>query len=93
MNLPADCDEIVSGGADGIDRYAEELANQKNIPLTVFPPDYAKYGKRAPLERNQLIVQHSDTVLAFWDCYSRGTAHTINACIKNGVPVKVIPIK
>lgn len=90
--LPQNCTEIISGGADGIDTYAEETAKRKNLPFKIFLPDYEKYGKRAPLERNLLIVRSSDTMLAFWDCYSRGTAHTIDACIRDGVPVRVIPI-
>lgn len=91
--LPQGCTEIISGGADGIDAFAEKLASRKSIPIRKFMPDYAKFGKRAPLERNLLIVQNSDMLLAFWDCYSRGTAHTINACIKENVPVRIIPIR
>ncbi len=90
--LPQDCTEIVSGGADGVDTYAEKLAVKLNIPLRKFLPDYEKFGRRAPLGRNLTIVQNCDNVLAFWDCYSRGTAHTINACIRENVPIRVIPI-
>lgn len=91
--LPEDCDEIISGGAVGIDTYAEEAAKKKNIPFRKILPDYEKYNKRAPLERNLLVAQSSDMVLAFWDCNSRGTAHMIDTCIRNGVPVRIIPIK
>lgn len=91
--LPENCDEIISGGAEGIDTYAEEIAKRKNLPFRKILPDYEKYSKRAPLERNLLIAQRSDMVLAFWDCYSRGTAHMIDACIRYGVPVRIIPIK
>lgn len=90
--LPLNCTEIISGGADGIDSFAEILALEKDIPIRKILPDYVKYGKRAPLMRNILIVQNSDMLLAFWDCYSRGTAHTINACITKNVPVRIIPI-
>lgn len=90
--LPSNCTEIISGGAVGIDSCAEKIAEKKGIPMRNFLPDYEKFGKRAPLERNLLIVRNSDMLLAFWDCYSRGTAHTINACIKENVPVRIIPI-
>lgn len=90
--LPENCTEIISGGADGIDTYVEMFAKNENISFRKYLPDYKKYGRRAPLERNLLIVKKSDTVLAFWDCYSRGTAHTIDACIKAGVSIRVIPL-
>lgn len=90
--IPDDCREIISGGANGIDACAEQLALVKNIKFTKFLPEYQKYGKRAPLERNLLIVKSCDTLLAFWNCYSRGTAHIISECIKENVPVRIIPI-
>lgn len=90
--LPRECTEIISGGAVGIDSCAERLALEKGIPVRRILPDYAKFGKRAPLQRNLLIVQNSDMLLAFWDCYSKGTAHTINACITQNVPVRIIPV-
>jgi len=90
--LPENCAEIISGGAPGIDTYAEELALLKKIPFKKFLPDYEKYGNRAPLERNLLIVQNCDALLAFWDLSSRGTAYTITACLRENVPVRVIPI-
>lgn len=91
--LPPDCTEIISGGAKGVDSFAEQLALEKNIPFRKFLPDYNKYGKRAPLQRNLLIVRNCDTLLAFWDCGSRGTAHVINTCISENVPVRIIPVK
>lgn len=90
--IPADCSGIVSGGADGIDSCAERFARLKNLKFTEFVPDYQKYGKRAPLERNLLIVKNCDALLAFWNCYSRGTAHIISECIKQNVPVRIIPL-
>lgn len=88
--LPVDCTEIISGGAAGIDAAAEELAAARNIAFRKFLPDYQHYGKRAPLERNLLIVKNSDMLLAFWDCGSKGTAHVIDACIRENVPVRII---
>lgn len=91
--LPEDCTEIISGGADGVDTYAERFAEGKNIPFRKFLPDYEKFGKRAPLERNLLIVKNCDMLIAFWDYSSPGTAHTINACIRENVPVRVAPLR
>ena len=71
--LPEGVTEIVSGGAKGIDEEAAEYAKRKGICLTEFYPDYARYGKGAPLKRNALIAEYSDMVLAFWDGKSKGS--------------------
>lgn len=89
-HIPANCTEIVSGGAMGIDRLAEIYARENHLPIKIFLPDYEKYGKRAPIVRNNEIVRYSQYVLAIWDGESHGTAYTVTTCIKDGVPVKVI---
>lgn len=87
------CDEIVSGGAKGIDKNAEEYARKNNIKLTVFLPDYAHFGKAAPLKRNQQIAEYADIAIAFWDGKSKGTAYTINSFRKLGKNVEVITLQ
>lgn len=57
-----------------------------------FSPDYQRYGRRAPLVRNEQIVEYADQVLAFWDGESHGTGRTIALCIEKNRPVRVIPI-
>ena len=90
--LSGDCDEIVSGGAKGVDSSAAEYARKNGIKLTEFLPDYAKYGRGAPIVRNRQIVDYSDRVIAFWDGKSRGTEWVIKYCEKAGVPCEVIII-
>lgn len=85
--LPKGTTEIVSGGAAGIDTCAREYAQNNGIPIIEFLPDYARYGKRAPLVRNDELIQYSDCVLAFWDGRSRGTLYVIERCRMHGVPV------
>ena len=88
--LPSDCDEIVSGGARGIDQCAEHYAIQNHIPFIVFRPDYRRFGRGAPLIRNREIVRYADQILAFWDGSSRGTKYVIDYCKKIGKPCVVI---
>ena len=88
--LPENTTGIVSGGAEGADQIAEHIAEFLHVPLTVFRPDYARFQRRAPLERNRDIVQHADYVIALWDGSSRGTAHAIEHCIKEYKPVRVL---
>jgi hypothetical protein len=40
-------------------------------------PDYLRYGRGAPLQRNSLIVKSADWVLAFVTATSKGTWDTI----------------
>ena len=47
--LPNGTDEIITGGAKGVDRCVGEYAEKHSIPLTVIPPDYRRYKKGAPL--------------------------------------------
>ncbi len=87
--LPENVDEIVSGGAIGIDTCARNYATQNNLKLTEFLPEYDKYGKGAPLKRNLQIIDYADLVIAFWDGESHGTEFVINNCKKIKKPIKI----
>ncbi|MGI6265425.1 MAG: hypothetical protein ACOYJY_08220 [Acutalibacteraceae bacterium] len=91
-HLPRGASEIVSGGADGVDAAAAEVARRLDLPLREFLPDYAAYGRSAPLRRNEQIIAYADEVLAFWNKTSAGTRHVIATCIQVGKPVHVIPL-
>ena len=56
--------EIVSGGAKGVDSLARAYAQENNLKLTEFLPDYGRYGRGAPLQRNTQIIEYADIVLA-----------------------------
>ena len=88
--LPSGVTEIVSGGAKGIDEAAARYAREHNIKLTEFYPDYERYGRAAPLKRNELIAQYADAVLAFWNGTSRGTKYTVELFRKQKKPVTVV---
>ena len=92
-HLPPYTSEIVSGGAKGIDSAAKRAAQELGIPLREFLPDYERYGKRAPLVRNDEIIAYADMVLAFWDGESDGTKYVIAECLKRAKRVVYIPLK
>ncbi len=87
--LPENTSEIVSGGAKGIDSCAKKFALKKNIKITEFLPEYNKYGRIAPLKRNDLIIDYSDMVIAFWDGKSNGTKYVIDNCKRKNKPIKI----
>ncbi len=87
--IPEGAIEIVSGGAKGIDSCAKDYAVKNKIKITEFLPDYNKYGRVAPLKRNDLIIDYADVVLAFWDGKSRGTKYVIENCKKKGKQIKI----
>ena len=91
-NIPKNCSEIVSGGALGADSLAEKYAKENGLHLTVFLPEYEKYGKMATIIRNTKIMEYADIVYAFWDMKSRGTAASIKKCIEIDKPFKIIKV-
>ena len=93
MYLPEGTDEIVSGGAKGVDTLARDYAVQHGIKLTEFLPDYSRYKRGAPLKRNEQIIEYADVILAFWDGQSKGTKFVIDKAEKIGKEVRVIVIE
>lgn len=85
--IPAETTKIISGGARGVDALAREYAQARGIPCTEIRPDYARYGKGAPLRRNLEIIARADLVIALWDGQSTGTAYTISRCEAIGKPL------
>ena len=68
---------VLTGGASGVDTYAMQAAQELGIPLRTSRPDYQKYGKRAPLIRDEQMVDHAHHVIGFWNGVSSGTGHTL----------------
>ena len=89
----SDGDEIVSGGAVGIDSCAAEYAKKNGLNLTVFLPQYERYGRAAPIVRNKMIVDYADKIVAFWDGKSRGTLSVIKNAEQTGKPCEIILCK
>lgn len=81
---------VVSGGARGVDSWADEFAAARGIAVEVIKPDWKKYGKSAGFRRNKEIVAAADDVVAFWDGQSRGTLHSIRLAHKAHTPYCII---
>ena len=89
---------IVSGGADGADTLAKELAVETESGYIEHLPDRARYGwPRAAFERNTLIAQDSDVLFAFFGPgeppmrgdrhFGSGTMDTVQKAMRKGIPV------
>ena len=85
-----DVDTIISGGANGIDTLAETYADQNRLSKIIVRPQYQRYGRAAPLKRNEEMVVLADAVLVIWDGVSKGTAYTVKYAQKLGKDVTLI---
>lgn len=83
---------IISGGARGIDTIAERYADAHGIPKQIYYPDYDRYGRSAPIRRNEVMVDLADKVIVIWDGVSRGSKFTIDYAKRKGkeVTVKIV---
>jgi hypothetical protein len=70
-------DEIVTGGAMGIDAIAKEIAVLGEIPHREFKADWLNYGKAAGPIRNRAMAEYADALILVWDGKSRGSANML----------------
>lgn len=87
-----DINHVVSGHARGADQMAEMWADQRGIPLSIFPAEWEVHGRRAGPIRNQQMLDEGkpDLVIAFPG--GRGTADMVARAKKAGVMVREISL-
>jgi len=90
--IPDDVDEIISGGAQGIDTLAEKYADEHRISKHIIRPKYHLYKKAAPIKRNMEMIEMADRVLVIWDGRSRGALSTINYAQKIKKELQIVQI-
>ena len=76
--------KIVHGGCRGVDTIVDSWAKANDIETVIYKPNYKVYGKRAPLVRDEEMVEFADVTIAFWDGKSRGTKYTFDYAKKLG---------
>ena len=91
---------IVTGGAMGVDDWAEAAARQAGLEVKLFHPSDPDYdhlpGPMRPLARNEDIVKHCDGLVAFWsmelskDGKGSGTVHALKIALDAGKLIKAI---
>ena len=86
--------EVVSGTAKGSDKLGEQYANENNIPIKRFVPDWEGLGKKAGHVRNRKMgsytKEHNGMLVAFWDKQSKGTKGMIDYATKIGLKSVVV---
>lgn len=90
--------QIVSGGADGIDKLGERWADEHNKPTTgedfyVTPEEWQKLGKAAGPKRNDRMAQYADACLLIWDGESKGSKSMKEKAELHGITLYQVIIK
>lgn len=83
---------IVSGGAQGVDRFGERYAIAHGLAFLRIRADWERYGKAAGFIRNQHMSFLASHLIAIWDGQSPGTRTMIDIARADGLPVRVIKI-
>ena len=84
---------VITGGAEGVDQKAEEVAKYLGMEVKIYKPRYDLYPtnpRYAPIARNEWIVEDCDELVAFWDGKSRGTLSSINIAKRLGKKAHII---
>lgn len=82
-------DVVISGGAKGVDEWAQIFAEERGLGTIIYMPNWQEHGKSAGLRRNHEIVAGCDRLVAFWNGSSTGTKHSIGLARKAGKPALV----
>lgn len=82
-------DILVSGGAQGVDTYAEQYARQVGAEMWILFPDPKEPLPDRYMDRNKEIARRCETLVAFdkGSCERTGTASTINFARRLGKEV------
>ena len=94
--------EIISGGARGVDKIGEEIAEEMRVDLVVFPANWKLNGKSAGFKRNKKMLWYANlfnlekgsdcpdkykgALIAVWNGTSSGTKSMIELAKANGLP-------
>jgi len=93
---------IISGGCKGADKLAERYAEEHNIPIEIYKPDWnniskpgaiIKYGNYGPynaiagFDRNEKMLLEDKPDLVIGFCGNNGTEHMLRLARKANVKI------
>ena len=70
---PKEVDEVLLGGARGVDALGKWWAEGNHLNYRIIPADWKHHGRAAGPIRNAILVALADYVIAIWDGESPGT--------------------
>lgn len=84
-------DYLVTGGADGVDTWAEEewVRLKSRETLKVFKADWKRYKGAAGMIRNLRILSDATFVAVFWHRLSPGSLDDVGLIFANQLPSNV----
>lgn len=65
-SAPFPITHVLSGGARGVDAAGEAWAKLHDVPLTLFPADWATHGKAAGPLRNRTMADLAEALILIW---------------------------
>lgn len=84
---------VISGTARGADILGERYAHERGYAVEKYPADWNRDGKAAGPIRNAQMAKVADTLIAFWDGQSKGTANMIDQAKTRGLSIKIVKYK
>ena len=85
-----DPDEVVTGGATGVDFWAYNWARNTGLIRHVYPANWDRHGRAAGPIRNQVMLDREEPDLVVVFPGGRGTADMARKAEEAGVKIKRI---
>jgi len=82
--------EVICGGAQGADLIGMSLAEEKEIPVKMFPADWDKFGNAAGPIRNKEMAEYAEGLILLWDGESRGSLSMLKLARHYGLEIQGI---
>ena len=93
LGIRDEIEEVVSGGAQGVDWAGEEFSiDYLDEEAKVFQADWIR-GHCAGPERNKVMAEYADALLLIWDGKSSGSANMKMQMLKLKKPIYEVIIK
>lgn len=89
-NIDWEISEVVSGGANGVDKLGERWAKDNSVDIKQFIPDWnGPHKKGAGFMRNIQMAKYAEAAVIIWDGISKGAQHMIKEANAHGLRVIV----
>lgn len=93
LNYEYNFQELIEGGARGVDRAARLWASRNYIPIKTVLAEWDKHGKSAGPIRNKAMLRFKpDLVVAFPAFQSIGTRHMISIAKEAGIKTLIYEV-